>query len=119
MELFWELHQSNQISNANRDASSARHKANEAMARLVHAERRAEKALLLCEALWTLLRDHLNLSDEQLSDRIRKLDMTDGKLDGKVRREPKKCPACNRVTPQHVGQCLYCGEELSVAPFSA
>lgn len=118
MELFWELHQQDLIARAGGDAATARSKANEAVIRLGQVERRADKALLLCEALWTLLREQLNLTDEQLVERIRKLDMTDGKLDGKVRREPRQCPACGRVTPQRMRACLYCGEAAPETPFA-
>ena len=117
--LFWEAHQQAGISTAKMDAQSARRKADEALLRLDAAERKADKALLICEALWTLMRDRYGMTDEHLVAQVQEIDMTDGFLDGRVRRPPVDCPACNRRTTQRYLKCMYCGTEVGGTAFGA
>ena len=118
MELFWELHQHRGIANAEMAASDAKHRARESQRRLLNTERQAEKALFLCEVLWSLLHEKLGVSEAELLQRIRDVDSTDGKLDGKVRRPPVPCPKCNRDTTQRFPNCMYCGAPVPASPFA-
>ena len=60
-----------------------------------------ERALLACEGMWTLVRDKLGLSDDELVARINEIDLSDGRLDGKVRKTAVACPKCSRtISPQ-------------------
>jgi hypothetical protein len=76
-----------------------------------------DRALLTIEAMWTLLRERLKVTDEELARRIVELDESDGILDGKVRRPPKDCPHCQRRIPGRFPRCLYCGELIPPDPF--
>ena len=118
MELFWELRQLSPDASAEADASAARRRVSEAEMRLYAIERRADKALLLCETLWTLLREKLSLSDEELLERVKNVDMTDGRLDGRVRRPPVDCPNCRRANAARLARCAYCGNPLGTSPFA-
>lgn len=119
VDLFWELRQHARIGQVSTSAARAESRATEAMTRLVSAERRAEKALMICEALWCIVRAKLDLSDDELAQMVKQVDESDGKLDGKVRRPAKKCPSCTRTSPARVSQCIYCGAELEATPFTA
>lgn len=79
---------------------------------------RLDRALLTMEALWSLLRDRLGATEEELTERIVELDLSDGVLDGKVRRAAMECPACERRIPRRFPRCLYCGVEVPHDPFS-
>ena len=79
---------------------------------------RLERALLTMEAMWTLLRDKLGVTEQELADRIVEIDMTDGVLDGKVRRPPLTCQACNRTIPRRLARCMYCTADVQHDPFS-
>jgi hypothetical protein len=82
-------------------------------------EARCDRLAVLCEAMWTLLRDQLNLTDEQLLDRINEVDLTDGRLDGKVERGSAiTCHKCNRNVARKFAKCMYCGEPLAHDPFA-
>lgn len=118
MDFFWELRQAPGIAQAQRDADRAGDRATEAGLRLREVELRANKALLACEAIWTLLRDKVGLSESELLDRIRELDLTDGKLDGRARRTLTTCPQCNRDTTQRFSRCVYCGADVPASPFA-
>ena len=81
-------------------------------------EARLERAMLTMEALWSLLRDRVGITEDELRERILDIDLTDGVLDGKVRRPPRDCPACKRKVPHRLAQCLYCGAEAPRDPFA-
>jgi len=119
MELFFEVHQSRMTQDARDQAGRARQKAEEAESRVLRAEAAANKALLICEALWTMLREKVGASDDELLGRIRELDASDGKLDGKVRRPPVPCPECKRDTPARLMRCIYCGAATTLTPFAS
>jgi hypothetical protein len=79
---------------------------------------RVERLALMTEALWILLRDRFGMNDEELIEIARDLDLSDGRLDGRVRRVASECAGCRRmVGKQHV-KCMYCGTEMPRAPFT-
>ena len=81
-------------------------------------ERRVERLSLMTEALWTLLRERLGLTDEELANMAQEIDLSDGKLDGRVNRTSSACTSCDRmVSARHV-KCIYCGTAVPRAPFT-
>jgi len=83
-----------------------------------HLEARLERAAMTIEAMWSLLRDRLGVTDAELVERIVELDLSDGVLDGRVRRGALECPACGRKIPRRHPRCLYCGADVPHDPFS-
>jgi ribosomal protein S27AE len=83
-------------------------------------EDRLDKLLLACTALWELLRDRTDLTEDDLLAKVQEVDLRDGQADGKITKTVKKCPRCGRtMSPRH-GECLYCGErDLSAGVFDA
>ncbi|MBI4717409.1 MAG: hypothetical protein HY763_06365 [Planctomycetes bacterium] len=92
------------------DATAARNKVDE-------LELKLDRALLTCEALWTLLRDKFGVSDVELVQRINELDLSDGRLDGKVRKSAVSCPKCGRAIARRFPKCMYCGQAVVHDPF--
>jgi len=81
-------------------------------------EERLEKLTLLCTAMWTLLRDRTELTEEDLVEAVHELDLKDGVEDGKVTQTIVKCPKCGRTMHPRHHRCLYCGaEELHETAF--
>ena len=76
-------------------------------------EARLDKALLASEAMWTIMRDKLGLDDVQLVERINDIDLSDGKLDGKVRKTAVTCPKCGRTIAPRFAKCMYCGQRAT------
>lgn len=112
MNLFWEVHQSSRISNAGRTASSAASKAANAQNKVIGAEAKAEKALMICEALWIIIREKLDLDDELLEKAVKAVDLQDGKLDGKVVHDIATCSNCGRKVGRNRATCMYCGTPI-------
>ena len=83
-----------------------------------HLAARLDRALLTMEAIWTIVRDCFGVTEEELADRIVDLDLTDGLLDGKIRRPALECLACSRRIPRRLSRCMYRGVEVLNDPFS-
>ncbi|MCI0343515.1 MAG: hypothetical protein L0216_20605 [Planctomycetales bacterium] len=108
-ELFWELHQREQIREAASAAGRARSAAAAVGQEIEDLRRLVEKNLMITEALWTLVRDKLGWSDDRLAERVIEVDLKDGQLDGRVRRGARPCAACGRMLGKDRLSCLYCG----------
>ncbi len=111
--LFWEIPAYAAAASAERRASSSEHQAQRAQRDVRQLEARVEKLTMVAAAIWTLLkREHPHLSDDHLARMVQEIDLSDGTLDGRVRRDAQMCPACNRpVAPRH-SECIYCGHEV-------
>ena len=73
---------------------------------------RTDRLVLVVTAMWSLLREKTNLSEQDLETRVREIDLRDGRLDGKVSRHPASCAKCGRaLSPRHAS-CFYCGGEI-------
>jgi len=118
MSMFWAMRASMDASAAASDAGSARTDARSASRKSQNIEMRLDRSLLTCEAMWSLMRDKLGLTDEALIERMNDIDLSDGVLDGKVRKKPMACPKCNRTISAHVPKCMYCGQPVMHDPFA-
>ena len=103
---------------ASDSSAYAEAKAGRAQRSAEELETRFERALLTMEAMWSLLRDRMGVTDEELVERIVDIDLTDGVLDGKVRRPALDCPQCNKKIPRRFARCMYCGADVQHDPFS-
>jgi hypothetical protein len=78
-----------------------------------------EKLLMITEALWGILKEKHGYTDEELMRRIQQIDMSDGRLDGKVAKQPPSpCPQCGRAMPKSRPVCMYCGMASTEYPFA-
>jgi len=111
LNLFWDLRQNYEIANARSSADRSSHQAERASDSVRLLEERVNKLALVNMALWTLLKENTNLTDEDLNQRVQDIDLSDGKLDGKVRGGVSDCPQCERTLSQKHNRCLYCGFE--------
>ncbi|MFP4305773.1 MAG: hypothetical protein ACLFRG_01235 [Desulfococcaceae bacterium] len=55
----------------------------------------------ICQALWSFIQEHHDLTDADLKDRINE----------QKKRQGETCPKCGRVMSRTHGRCLYCGTE--------
>jgi hypothetical protein len=77
-----------------------------------------ERLLMISEALWTILKEKHGYDDNELIRRVAEIDLRDGKLDGKLAKEPPvECPNCHRPMMKHRPICMYCGKPVAVNPF--
>jgi hypothetical protein len=100
------------------DAARAEGTARRVGTDVIELEARLDRTVLACEAMWTILRDKLGVTDEQLIERINDVDLSDGQLDGKVRKTPASCPSCGRTISRKFPKCMYCGQAIVHDPFA-
>jgi hypothetical protein len=78
-----------------------------------------ERLLMITEALWGILKEKHGCTDEELISRIQTIDMSDGRLDGKVAKQaPSACPKCGRAMARNRPVCMYCGQASTEQPFA-
>lgn len=116
MPIFWGLPEpyTGSTMDAARAAGDARRARNDATS----AADRVERALLACEAMWSLVREKLSLTDEDIVRRMNEIDLSDGRLDGKVQKNAVACPSCGRTISRRFPNCMYCGQAIVHDPFA-
>ncbi len=72
---------------------------------------RVDRMALLFVAALSLLKEKTGITDREFLDRVRQLDLTDGKADGKIRGKPARCPKCGAVMSSRHHRCMWCGEK--------
>ena len=99
---------------ATEEVIAARHHTS---AELGEIDERIDRLSLLCEAMWSLLAERTDLTEDDLARRILELDGTDGQHDLRRRRTSRPCP-CGAQVPPTTLSCQYCGEPVAVdTPF--
>lgn len=119
--MFWELYQYGRIQEASATADAARSAARsterdlrQLSADVDGLQRQVERLTLANLALAQILRDRLGVKQLEIEGVIRDLDLSDGKLDGRIDRpmQVKRCEGCDRVNGPQRYSCLYCGKGL-------
>ncbi|MHC4250609.1 MAG: hypothetical protein ACYS9X_15895 [Planctomycetota bacterium] len=100
-------------------ADAAGSAARDARSEVEYLKSEVERLLMISEALWTLVKEQHGYDDEVLAERIRAIDMKDGRLDGRVARSaPAACPSCGRTLSRQRPVCMYCGSDGGQDPFA-
>ena len=82
---------------------------------LRYLEDRVDRLSLICMAMWSLLQDKTKLTEEDLIERVKMLDLMDGQEDGKATRTVSKCSRCDRPMNARHKKCIYCGHEKLIS----
>jgi len=107
--MFWAMHSVRAANEAASTANRSAAKARDARTTAKQLENRVDQLVLVCMAMWSLLREKTDLSEEDLAARVQQIDLQDGSLDGKVKRELARCSHCGRTLSRRHVRCLYCG----------
>jgi hypothetical protein len=92
------------------DINSAHSKVKRTQDGHVDLEGNVAKLTLLVEALWEIVKRQNGLKDKDLLDMMHRLDLRDGKLDGKITRSDVfNCVGCGKVIQKGLPTCMYCG----------
>jgi rRNA maturation endonuclease Nob1 len=121
IDFIFDLFQQGQIHDAKADIELGKeknkyqdHKITSSDIRLKDLEQRHEQLKLVTMAMWTLLKDHTGLTEGDLRKYIEKVDLMDGKADGKINtKERSDCLNCNRTVLSTSLACPYCGGKLN------
>ncbi|MEZ5384196.1 MAG: hypothetical protein R3F13_01645 [Prosthecobacter sp.] len=110
--MIWEAYQQTKIAGAERTAERAMSKADRFAADLANVQRQMARLSLACQAMWELLRDRSDLTEEDIEAKIREIDARDGQVDGRIGTTLSDCPSCGRPTNSRRSSCLMCGAPL-------
>ncbi len=114
LEFLWNLHQQNRLRDLDTKASIQQGRLESTQTglqqKIDELERRADALTLTNMALWSLVKDKLGLTDEQLSAAFNAADMQDGVMDGRISKQPKACSLCGRTVSPRFSHCIYCGQ---------
>ena len=78
-----------------------------------------ERLLMITEALWSMMKEQFEYTDQHLMDRIVEVDAKDGRVDGRVAAQPPRaCPKCARPSSRKRPVCMYCGQGIPSDPFA-
>lgn len=93
-------------------SGSASKAPNAAVGKAAEVEDRLDRLQLVCMAMWSLLKERTNLTEEDLLERVRQIDLEDGVEDGKCGGAVGVtiCPNCGRKMSARHRRCLYCGQ---------
>ena len=77
-----------------------------------YLEDRFERLSLVCMAMWSLLQDKTDLTEQDLLDRVQTIDLMDGIADAKAKKTGVvKCTKCDRPMSERHLRCIYCGAD--------
>ena len=74
---------------------------------------RIDRLTLVNEAIWTLLKEASNLTEQHLVDRVKELDESDGQGDGVFRPAAHRCTKCEAAVGHGRRTCMFCGAEAT------
>jgi hypothetical protein len=109
--------QQRQLTNLQSDVSDASANARRGERETAELRETVDRLVLACEAMWALLGERAGLSQEDLLAKVREIDLLDGTLDGRLRRQSKNCPSCRRANSARRLRCLYCAALLAETAF--
>ncbi len=113
MSFLWDMAQDKRIGDVSSKASTARTQAQTAQEQAEQLESRLEALQLASAAMWSLLRDRLGVTEAELIERMRQIDLLDGKADGKMSARVLECAACKRTMSTRFRRCVYCGTPIA------
>ena len=97
-------------------ASGARREAPDARGSIPQLEEQVGRLTLACTAMWVLLRQRLDVTNQELLEAIQEVDLRDGVLDGQYKPPALTCPACGRRNNRRHRSCMYCESPFSHQP---
>ena len=109
---LWDIHQQGQIKSANDAAGKAQSKARDAERGVHNLQRQVDHLTILSQALWELLREHTDLTDQLLLAKVADIDTRDGRTDGKIGSQVFPCPSCGANCHSSSQHCTMCGGDL-------
>lgn len=110
--MIWEVYQQTKIAGAEQTAERAMSKADRHASDLAEVRRQIERLTLASQAMWELLRDRTDLTEQDLETKILEIDARDGSIDGKIAMKQVNCPSCGRPTHSRRSSCVMCGAPL-------
>lgn len=95
------------------EASQAMFTAQAAASKIAELEHTVNRMLLINRAMWELMQERLEFTNEQLTAKVNEIDLRDGTPEEQYEaRKHVHCPGCGRTLSGRHGHCIYCGAAL-------
>ena len=107
--MIWEIHQQAKIHKAEDNARKASNKVDQFDTEIRDLRRHLDRLSLASQSMWELLREHSELTEEDLEAKILEVDGRDGIVDGKISRQITVCGNCGKNTNTRRTICIMCG----------
>jgi hypothetical protein len=107
-DLIWEFYQHGRVVRAEAQADQAIAKTYTAEADVASLAGKLDRLALVCRAMWSLIQTRTSLTEQDLMKEMGRLDLLDGRADGKVL-ETAKCSRCGTVLGAKATTCYRCG----------
>jgi hypothetical protein len=108
MSILWEMDRKGTIRKTKGPACGAPGGAEAGPAGAEPVENRVDRLSLAARAMWELVKERTGLTEDDLLRKVEEIDLSDGRLDGKVRKAVE-CAACGKRIADSHSRCLYCG----------
>lgn len=89
-------------------SGSIENRVDQLLDRTAEQERRIDRLVLACQALFEILRERDGLTSAEIQARINEIDLRDGVLDGKMKPQVVKCTGCGRPVSSSRPKCIFC-----------
>lgn len=99
---------SHRLSSTNLSTARAERNVSRLSAQMQDLENRVDSLSLICQAMWELLQERTNVTEDMLIEKVHEIDLEDGKLDGKRNKQVSYCLECHRPLSKRHHRCMYC-----------
>ncbi len=112
--IAWNLRQSSKIKENQKSTSEIANKSALLQEKLDSQEESLNRLAIICEAMWELLKNRANFTEEELDVIINRISEDKIIASGANPDTSIRCPRCNAVVNAKLGRCEFCGETVEV-----
>lgn len=112
INFMWNARQQREIANVQYHAAKAKQDSGRSAERIRDLEFSVERATLIAQALWELLRERLGTSDADLLAKMEEISARSEVQDCDAPSQPAPCANCARPLGTNAVRCLYCGTSV-------
>lgn len=110
--MLWQIHTQSQVSATRRTANNAASKVDRVANDLTAMQRHLDRLSLACQAMWELVRENTNLTEQDIESKILEIDGRSGQIDGKINTQRLNCSSCGSPTNSKRPTCVMCGAPI-------
>ena len=110
--MLWQSYDYAQTMRTEAAADRANMKADRQSYKIQDISDQVDRLSLACQAMWELIRDQTQITEQDLENKITEIDGRDGRIDGKIATQSLTCHECGKPTNSKRAYCVMCGAPL-------
>lgn len=107
--MIWQTNREMKLAAAERIVDQTLTKVDRCAVEIANIGRALDRLSLACQAMWELLRERSDLTEDDIEAKILEIDGRDGRVDGQIGASVMTCTACGRPTNSRRDTCVMCG----------